>query len=210
MLQWIAKHRRSSLIAGLLILYFTALTAISHRGATVHFEVVSGAESLLAYEDFSVTAGEGLAHVASDALVFQGSDSGAKVFSAPLNLRELEQIQVSFSVDCPDENAGTVLHIDLYADGYDSEEQEFTAVLHSGSNTVAGALNKGKTAPESALLRIFTLDPADYAVRELQVDGMILKTSRSAPTIVFICILLLLVLLLYHRLKAGGSSAELL
>lgn len=139
-----------------------------------------------------MTSGSDYALVESDALSFHGYDNNGIVFSAPVLLKGIQGVAIQFSLDCPEELAGTAIHIDLCAEGYDSDEQEYVATLLVGKNRVSCVLDKGENAPDEAHLRIFTLESAEYVIHDLTAEPVLMK-ARQVSWGLMLCILLLLV-----------------
>lgn len=176
----LGKHKSAIIILTAILLYFSLLTYISYQRAPAQYRIDENTPSLAEYQDFIVMAGEEGAYVGQDSLMFDSADSSAEVFAARLSLTDLQKISVQFSVDCPEEYAGTTLHVDLYdGEAYDAPEQEFFVVLAPGVNQINEVLDKGENAPEEAWLRIFTLEPAKYAVDNLHIYAVTEKTNGS-------------------------------
>lgn len=165
----INKYWKLILVIGGIVFYLGLLAFITVTDASNKYDQI---DNLLSYSDFSVSAGEKDAHILEDALAFTGSQPGDKVFSASVQLTEIELIQVEFTVTCLEQSAGTTLHVDLCAENYDSDEQEFTATLQAGENVISGIISVGANAPDEAKLRIFTLDPAGYDARNLSIAAL--------------------------------------
>ena len=123
------SQKRFKIIFGieLLAIYFSILSVISFVRATEQCQ--KSIDPLLTYSDFFLVVGECEATASEDSLVFHSKDAVDKVFSAGLSLQNLESIWVEFVVNCPEEYQGSVLHVDLWADGYDNSEQEFETIL---------------------------------------------------------------------------------
>lgn len=183
------SQKRFKIIFGieLLAIYFSILSVISFVRATEQCQ--KSKDPLLTYSDFFVVVGESEATASEDSLVFHSKDAVDKVFSAGLSLQNLESIWVEFVVNCPEEYQGSVLHVDLWADGYDNSEQEFETILKVGKNKIAGVLHKGDHAPDEAQFRIFSLDPGEYSVEELFISKAV-KPNRSIKTGVIVTFVL--------------------
>lgn len=163
-----SKYRKPATIVLFLLIYFTVLTMISFMRST---ELVAVGENLIDNQKFTVLAAENRAWADGEGLHFNDSEATEKVFSTTISLRDCQQIQVQFTADCPAEFAGaSVLLVDLWADGYDSPDQEFSVNLEAGQNEIVRIIDKGSSAPGEALFRIFCLDPAQCSVRNLNVQ----------------------------------------
>lgn len=160
---------RGMIIAEIIICYLACLTMVSYIRGPEHYRVVTDTP-LLQTEDFLTFAG--VPAEADGVLSLENAVQGeAAGYMARLRLSGLEQVQVSFQIECPAEFAGGLLSIDLYnfeAD-YDSLEQEHQLTVQEGNNEVTFWLAPGEDPPEEAFLRIFTLDPAGYRLEDIQV-----------------------------------------
>lgn len=161
--EWIIKKRKS--IIALVVVLVTVIC-----GTGIGLEKVRESNTVVEYSDFYVTTGNGDVHVDESVLSFTGTEAGAKVCAAYISLEGIERINVQFEINCPIESVGSIVHVDLCTEGYDSDEQEFIAVLQPGRNVISGQLIPGQSAPEWVQLRIFTLDPAGYDVNCLRIS----------------------------------------
>lgn len=180
------------LIVELIVCYMLILAVISYWRAPGQYRALPE-EPLLAIADFVDFSGR---PVNEDELHLQNNLSGNVAgYTAWLDLREVNPLAVKFTVDCPAEYAGGVLHIDLWNEGYDNDEQEYKLTLQAGLNEVEFFLDKGADAPESAQLRFFTVDLADYAVIDLQISQAepMPKISSGLLAGMIVCLVLLLV-----------------
>ena len=115
------KYFKIILLIELLAIYFSVLAVVSFIRAPEQYQ--KSTEQLLTYSDFSVSAGQNDATVSDTALVFHSKDAIDKVFSTRISLQNIESIWVEFIVNCPEPYQGSILHVDLWADGYDNSEQ---------------------------------------------------------------------------------------
>ena len=163
-----SKYRKPATIVLLLLIYFTVLTMVSFMRTT---ESVAVGENLIDNQKFTVLAAENRAWADGEGLHFNDSEATEKVFSTTISLRDCQQIQVQFTADCPAEFAGaSVLLVDLWADGYDSPDQEFSVNLEAGQNEIVYRIDKGSGAPNEAKFRIFCLDPVQCDIGNLSVQ----------------------------------------
>lgn len=169
MIRKFEKYWKLLLGIGIVVFYLALLMYITSTEPSNQYKL---SENLLKYTDFTITAGEGDVQVREDALAFIGGSAGDKVCAANISLAEIEQLYVEFTINSLEHTAGTTMHVDLCAADYDSDEQEFIAIIQTGDNTISGILTPGPNAPEEAQFRIFTLDPAGYDVRNLNVQNM--------------------------------------
>lgn len=197
----IMKNRKVIVVILAFLLYFALLTLISFVRAPEEARAVG--ESLVKYENFEVTAEDSRAWVDANGLHFNDPEDTGKVFSTEIALRDLQQIMVSFRVDCPAELEGTaILHVDLCAQGYDSEEQEFIVELMAGqSEVITQMIDKGSAAPDEAQLRIFCLDAVQCDVSNVNVQ-VVAGVSRQSE---IACVSVIAVLLLFLLVAVGKT-----
>lgn len=163
--------KRKTVISVVLIvsIYFALLTLISFMWAPE--EVREVGESLVTSTDFEITAKDGYAWINDSGLHFSDPEGTEKIFLAWIDLNEFQKLRVRFIARCPEDFIGTAeLHVDLCADGYDADEQEFVIRLKAGENEVDQVLDKGGNAPDKAQLRIFCLDAAWCEITGLSVQ----------------------------------------
>ena len=149
------------------ICYIALLTVVSYAKGPARYRTLTDS-LLLTSENFTVFAGD----VSSErgGLYMENIDPGNSMgYSAPLSLHGLDRVRVKFSLECPEECANGVLHVDLQAHGYDNDEQEFFLTLKQGINNVDFSLDPGLDPPQDVMLRIFNLDKAEYSIQDLQV-----------------------------------------
>lgn len=178
MKKWISKYWKLILAVCCLAAYFALLVLVAMTDEAYQYE---SSEPLLLYSDFTELSN---AVVTDEGVLLAGAaESGVKLCAADLFLRDRTSFDVQFVADCAQEYAGTVLHVDLCGENYDTDEHEFTAVLKSGRNVISGSLQVGENAPEQAQFRIFTLDAAQFEVRDLTVTTVVKKELASAKRI---------------------------
>lgn len=191
----ILKNRKVIVISLALLLYFALLTLISFGRAPAEGKALG--ESLVKNENFEVEAQESRAWADADGLHFSDSEETTKVFSNVIALRGFQQIMVSFRVNCPEEwDGNATLHVDLCAEGYDTDEQEFTVELTAGENKITRIINKGNNAPDEAQFRIFCLDAVQCDVSDLTVQVFAEVTHEEGMVCAAVVVILLLLLLL--------------
>lgn len=189
------RDKRRSLWTGILwgeaiVCYLAILTLISHVCGPVQYQRLT-AQPVLVPADFTATNYEGTYEITGETIPVKNDAAGAPaVYAAELTLSGIERISVSFWLDCPETYAGTTLHVDLWGENYDSDEQEYQAVLTPGVNQFSFFLEPGENAPEQANLRIFTLEPADYAVQDLEIFQMEPKPKVSLAMGAIVAILI--------------------
>ena len=162
-----AVRLKQLLILEAVICYIALLTVVSYAKGPARYKTLTD-NLLLTSENFTIFAG----NVSSKCggLYMENTDSGNSMgYSAPLSLYGLDRVHVEFSVDCPKEYANGVLHVDLQAYGYDNDEQEFFLTLKQGMNHADFSLDPGPNPPQDVLLRLFTLDKAEYSIQNLQI-----------------------------------------
>ena len=202
------RSKRALLILEAIIVYMTVMNIVSHQLSPQQYAVAEGAPLLTSGDLISFTgeqnAGDSEGHIFSDT-------AGAVVgFWAALDLSTLSRIHISFHVDCPAEYAGKVLFTDLYdfESGYDNSEQEYALTLQEGANDVSVSLEPGVSAPQKAQFRIFTVDTADYSVRDVRVEReeRLRKTTGGMWAAASIAVLCFAVTLLSGEKKAEAEK----
>lgn len=206
----VIKHKKAIAIVLAVCLYFALLSMISFVRAPRERQATG--ESIVNYEDFLVEAEDGRAWLDGAGLHFSDAENTVKKFSAMISLEEFQQIQVEFVAECPQEYAGAaVLHVDLCADGYDADAQEFVVELKAGRNKISQVIDKGDSAPEKAQFRIFCLDAVQCDISELNVRTVkeISYTGKLICATGIIAILLFLFLMLgVITAKQGGEKRK--
>lgn len=206
----IIRHEKAIIIVLALSIYFTLLTLISLTKAS---EYAATGENLVSCEGFSIWAGEGMAWADQTGLYFRDEQGSEKVFAALIPLNHLQQLQVRFNAFCPEELAGTaILHVDLCADGYDADEQEFVIELKAGQNEVKQVIDKGGSAPDEAYFRVFCLDAVQCDITDLSVrraeETMHSGTWFCVIVAVALAILLLVVTQTGRKQNAADQRVE--
>lgn len=203
----VQKHKKVIVIVLIICIYFALLSLVSFVRASKENAVVR--EHLVRNENFIVEAGDGRAWVDTDGLHFNDLESTEKKFSAPISLKEFQQIQVEFFVDCPQAfTRSAVLHVDLCTDGYDSDEQEFIVELKKGQNKITKVIDKGSSAPEEAQFRIFCLDAVQCDISNLNVQAIEEIAYTGEITCAVAVVVLLLLLLLTVGIITKDSSKK--
>lgn len=175
------------LIFEAVVCYMALLNIVSHMRVPQQYGPATDAP-LVGVSDFIGFDGGGT----EKGLLLENQTPGTAVgYQSELTLSGLDSIYLSFSVDCPAEYAGGLLTVDLYnyESNYDSMEQEYQISLKAGTNEVEFIFKPGEWAPEKAQLRIFTLDAADYEVRNFQAyQGTLLpKVSFAMIAVPVVC-----------------------
>jgi FkbM family methyltransferase len=196
-------------VVEIIICYMAVLTVISYQRGPVRHQVIRETPLLdaAAFTSFTGEQANG-----EEGLSFtKGNEEGSIGYNAHLQLSGLSGIYVAFSVDCPAEYAGNMLHIDLQESsvGYDNDEQEFFLTLEEGINQVEFTLDPGDSPPDTALLRFFTLDAANYIVQDIQIypEAVLPKIPMGMLPVTGLCFVLLLVTGLYFvfQFKKGDT-----
>lgn len=160
------------IIAEIIICYLAFLTVVSYIRGPERYRTVTDTP-LLRSEEFISFAGAPAG--TGGGLRLENTASGAAVgYMARLRLTGLEQIYISFQMECPAEFAGGTLVIDLYNSEaeYDNPEQEYRLTIQEGHSEVECQLTPGESPPEEAFLRVFTLDHAGYQLEEIRICRM--------------------------------------
>lgn len=199
------KYKKAIVIVLILVIYFTLLTAVSFARTN---QTAAVEENLIDYQEFTVQADENKAWVAEGSLNFRDESSGAKVFAAPISLQDFQQIQVQFSVDCPEEWTGpATLYIDLYAEGYDDPAQELLVELCAGQTEISRIIDKGSNAPNEAQFRIFCLDPVECKISGLSVQKMA-QVSHYRGQIICIILVAIFAAMMLIVLNMGADKLK--
>ena len=198
------------LVLEAVVCYIAILTVISYLRGPARYQVVREAP-LLGITDF--TSFDGASTNAKQGLVFKkGNEDGAIGYNANLRLSGLSGVHVAFSLNCPKEYAGNILHIDLQESsvGYDNDEQEIFLTLEEGMNQIKFTLDPGDSPPENVLLRFFTLEPANYTVQDLQIypETILPRIPGSLLTVIGACFVVLIVTGLCLKKKGNVFHEE--
>ena len=188
------NNKKWLIIVEAIVLYIALLNVISHVRGPIPYSADTQS-SLAQIEEFEPMFDMDSV-VEKEKLPFQNTTEGAVVgYAAWLSLKDLNQVQVSFVVDCPSKCVGQTLVIDLYnlEEGYDSDEQETRIILEAGLNKINVQLAPGETHPPKAQLRIFTTNAASYSIEELSVNKLV-PLERVTPIMVIVPVFLALVL----------------
>lgn len=154
-------------IVELIACYMSLLTVISHQLAPVEYRNADS-EPILTTTDFISFLGER----AGDQLTFLGDGAGTAVgYEAAVQLAKTERFNVSFSLKVEESDEGKSLFADLYNGDrdYDRPKQEKLLILQKGECRVDFPLLVGENAPETAKIRLFTLDAASWSVSDVEV-----------------------------------------
>lgn len=60
---------------------------------------------------------------------------------------------------------------EVWADGYDADEQEFTVELKAGKNEIERVMDKVGDAPQEAYVRFFCLDQVQCDINDLSIKN---------------------------------------
>lgn len=201
----IVTYKKIIVIALSVLLYLVVLVLVNFTHTTKY---AASGESLIHNEEFEVWAGEDKTWADNAGLHFQDAQGSEKALAAPISLESLQQIQVSFCAQCPENFAGTaVLHVDLWADGYDADDQEFTVELKAGKNEIEQVIDKGDNAPQEAYARVFCLDPVQCDISDLSVEKMEKVEHKLGIDICVVLITILAVALLAVVAVRGKKGA---
>lgn len=157
------------MICELILCYMAILAMISHIRAPQPYETIMKT-SLLEINDFE--SFDGSAVIGQTMTIKNGAEEQLVGYQAPLQLVGLERIRIMFQIDCDILAEGdNLLSVDLYEakSGYDFAEQENVLHLKEGINEISVNLPIGENAPDTAMLRLFTLDQADWTIHSFHV-----------------------------------------
>lgn len=157
------------MICELILCYMAILVMISHIRAPQPYETIMQT-SLLEMNDFE--SFDGFTVIDQTMTIKNGAEDQLVGYQAPLQLAGLERIRIMFQIDCDILAEGdNLLSVDLYEaeSGYDYAEQENVLRLQEGINEISVSLPIGENAPDAAMLRLFTLDQADWTIHSFHV-----------------------------------------
>lgn len=189
MKSFIRKYKKILTVINVIVLYMAFLSLISAVKSAPDTKIVE-AHAVSGY-DFTTQSDPQFAGLEEGILHILPNDADT-VFSAPVSLENGSAFQVKFIANCVSEG---ILHVDLMAPGYDSEENEFTYVLTEGENLVSGMLPFGAEHPNSCSLRIFTLDSIDATLSEIDVSRYapfsgVTRAEVGSGIVILLCVLL--------------------
>lgn len=170
------------IIVELIVFYFSLLNVISHARGPVPYQIDTS-QPVVRIEDFVPMAEMGV-DATETALPFYNAVEGSAVgYQTEVSLQSVNPINIQFQIECPPEQSGTTLYVDLYnfEASYDNPEQEKQIVLQEGLNQIQFDLNKGEQAPGTAYLRLFTLNVVDYQIEQLQIYEKMALPKVSTP-----------------------------
>lgn len=198
------NRRRYTIVVLLLVFYFSLLNVVSHARAPVSYKA-NTEQPILQASDFQPFFDMGVLSTDSQLpIVNQTANVGAG-YAASVSLIGVEGIGISFQIQCPEEYEGKTIIIDLYnlEANYDSIDQEEQLVLQTGQNKIQAQLSPGEYAPESAQLRIFTVETADYVIEDIKVFEL-----AQAPkiTMMMLAVPALVAAMLLVTLLAGRKN----
>lgn len=173
---------KAVMIAEIIFLYLSILNVISHARGPIPY-TVDTENPLVQVEEFLPFFDMGVTGNAGELPILNTTPGVAAGYHAELALDTLGEFQVSFSIDCPAECAGSVLIVDLYnlEENYDTIEQEVQVALKAGENEVAVKMAPGEQHPNTAQLRIFTVQPLEGYLCDLYV-GEVITLERVTAT----------------------------
>ena len=201
------------LILEIIIFYLSFLNVVSHVRGPDSYRLNTDAPLLLAM-DFQSFSDMGISRPDSSLPLLNPTAGAAAGYQAELPLDDLLGVSVCFQIDCPEDEAGSTVTIDLYnfEAGYDSPEQETQVVLQAGLNEISTLLSPGESAPEQAQLRIFTLDEAHYEITGLEIWEQIrqpkITPGMVAVPIVVGALFLATLLMRWHIRRADATQSQ--
>ena len=168
------KQIKRLLIIEVLIFYFCILNLVSHARGPVPYQKDID-YPLLQAEDFQPFFDMGIAQTDATLPLLNTTEGRATGYQGDIILTGIEGVYVSFQIECPTDEVGKTIVVDLYnvEAGYDLPEQEKQIVLQAGLNEIDILLSPGQNAPESAQLRIFTVEAADFTITELGIFKLV-------------------------------------
>lgn len=170
------------LIVESIVFYFSLLNLISHARGPAQYEV-QWDTPLVQMESFQPFFDMGVSITENCLPIVNPNDGTAAGYQCEMSLQDVGAIYVQFKIDCPAEQAGSMLIVDLYNGeaGYDSPEQEQQVILQAGINDFQVELIPGEHAPTQGFLRIFTTNQVEYQISNLEVYNGVALPKVTLP-----------------------------
>lgn len=186
---------KAVMIAEIIFLYLSVLNVISHARGPIPY-TVDTENPLVQVEAFTPFFDMEVVGEAGELPILNTTPGVAAGYHAELALDTLGEFQVSFSIDCPAEYADAVLIVDLYnlEENYDTIEQEAQVALKAGRNEVTVKMEPGEQHPDTAQLRIFTVQRLEGYLRDLYVGEVIALEPVTAPMLAVPAVLAVLLI----------------
>lgn len=88
--------------------------------------------------DFEVLSAPETVNLEEGRIVLRNPEESVAAVGTRLELSDLQEVYVGFTVNCPADCVGTELIVDLFDGdaGYDAPEQEFSTMLRIGVNRI--------------------------------------------------------------------------
>ncbi len=171
---------------------FLLLGNLSKVNQMPRYETIDA--SVAGYMDFTDAEETELTIVREDALVVMPGE-GTKLFASEVSLEEGDLFNISFEADNGSDHA-PVFHVDLFTPDYDYNGQEFICTIEPGAAVYKGILPYYRSShPNQCLLRIFTLDEADVAIKNLSIERQIVSGRGYTIVRIFLWILMMILVL---------------
>lgn len=193
------------IIVELIVFYFTLLNVISQARGPIPYQIDTS-QPVVQIENFVPMAEMGVTATETTLPIYNTVEGAVAGYQSGIQLKQLDGLHISFSVNCSADYVGNLLCIDLYNDeeGYDSPDQEYHVVLREGFQQISFDLSLGERAPDSCFLRFFTSAPADYTLEQVQVNRVVALPKVTDAMIVAVGIsLVILVVTVFLYVLAG-------
>jgi len=156
------------LIVEIIVCYMATLVVVSYLRGPERYQTITDVPMITTKDLISVS---GEKSEDNDLSIYNTDTGVLSEYRADISLKGLDQIRVSFSVDCSAKCSGSTLFVDLYEPEaeYDYDEQQVAIMLEEGKNPADFSLNLGKNHPEHAFFRLFMTGPTECVVRGLEV-----------------------------------------
>ena len=153
-----------------IVFYFALLNIISHVRGPIPYQIEE-TTPLVEMEEFQPFFDMGAVVTEKALPIINVSEGVAAGYQTEVLLIDVDAINIQFQVNCPADEAGSILHVDLYnAEAeYDNPEQEQEITLQEGWNEIQFDLLKGDQAPDTAYLRLFTLNAVNYQIENMEI-----------------------------------------
>ena len=165
-----------------IVFYFALLNIVSHVRGPIPYQI-DKTTPLVEMEEFQPFFDMGAVVKEKVLPIINVSEGVAAGYQTEVLLSDVDAINIQFQVNCPADQAGSVLHVDLYnAEAeYDNPEQEQEITLQEGWNEIQFDLIKGDQAPDTAYLRLFTLNAVNYQIESLEIYRKIPLPKVTTP-----------------------------
>lgn len=167
-----------------IVLYFALLNIVSHARGPIPYQTDTS-HPIIQIQNFKPMTEMGVDTTEVTLPIYNAKDGEPAGYTGEVSLKDLECLSIRFKLEVPAQFAGNTLIVDLYdyESEYDNPEQESHVVLQEGVNDISIELLTGNNAPDTGELRLFTVNPADYQITDLEVFQKTAMPKVTAPMI---------------------------